>query len=115
MNSDRVIEEPNRLLQCVDGSITFINNGASDRVVNFIFDCNSVFDPEDAFQIIHEAYGHRRAGRDSLVRNCVVDSLDYFFREDNADVPLFTLSREVPIRVFEYRDQCWRYDTIVVR
>ena len=115
MNSDRVIDEPNRLLQCVDGSITFLNNGISDRVINFIFDCNSVFDPVDAFEIINEAYGHHRAGRDSLVRNCVVDSLDYFFRDDNAAVPLFTLTREVPVSLFEFNDQCWRFDTIRVR
>lgn len=115
MNSDRVINEPNRLLQCVDGSVTFINDGTMARTIRFIFDCNSVFDPEDAFLIINETYGHRRAGRDSLVGNCMVDSLDYFFLEPASDVPLFTLSREVPVRLFEFNDQCWRYDTIRVK
>ncbi|MDX1683857.1 MAG: hypothetical protein R3275_01410 [Saprospiraceae bacterium] len=112
MNSGRVIEEEQRLLQCVDGVITFRNsNGTELGSTPFIFDCNSSFDDEDALKINKEAYGHKRSTRDTVFNTCVIDSGLFYFIDPAAAINEFTIAREVPIRMFNHLGTCWRFDS----
>lgn len=114
MNSGLVIEEDNRILQCVDGKIEFFKNNQSIREESFIWDCNSVFDLEDALEINNTYRGQNATQADSILI-CPITAGDFYFYQPSSTMKIFTLADDIPVRNFELEGQCWYFDTLIVR